>query len=168
MQLLARLLGVMMAVAVATSAAHAKPPSWDVRSQKPARFKILKAFGEAAVLDIETGLVWERTPSSTGFLWQSANDHCLGNEIAGRYGWRVPTDFELMSLAQDLGASGIRLPAAHPFIGIAPTEYWTASFAPGRTDVYNLVKFQLVGQPLSFGPPSSAGRVWCVRGGLGP
>jgi len=37
--------------------AEAKPPSWDKLIPKPGRFKVLKAFGDEAVLDKETGLV---------------------------------------------------------------------------------------------------------------
>ena len=44
-------------------AALAKPPLWDKRVDKAkSRFKVLKKFDSVAVLDNETGLVWQRAP----------------------------------------------------------------------------------------------------------
>ena len=40
--------------------------TWDQQINGHGRFKVLKEFGGAAVLDKETGRVWEQSPS-TGF-----------------------------------------------------------------------------------------------------
>jgi hypothetical protein len=50
-----------------------------------------------AVLDRETGLVWEQTPDSTAFTWAAALDHCTMLLDGGKLGWRLPTDEELGS-----------------------------------------------------------------------
>ena len=38
--------------------------TWDKQFAGPTRFRILSDFGNAAVFDKETGLVWERSPST--------------------------------------------------------------------------------------------------------
>ena len=43
-----------------TGVAGAKPPQWDKIFSGNSRFKVLSGFGGLAVLDRETGLVWER------------------------------------------------------------------------------------------------------------
>lgn len=43
-------------------ASFAKPPSWDKVITGPARFKVLPQFSNGAVLDLNTGLVWQKNP----------------------------------------------------------------------------------------------------------
>jgi hypothetical protein len=61
------------------------------------RFNVLSSFSCVAVLDRETGLVWEQTPDSTAFTWAAALDHCTMLLDGGKLGWRLPTDEELGS-----------------------------------------------------------------------
>jgi hypothetical protein len=60
------LLGMITVAVVALigQTAFAKLPSWDVVNNKPARFKVLNPFNNEALLDVETGLVWEVTPGT--------------------------------------------------------------------------------------------------------
>ena len=51
-----------------------------------------------AVLDRETGLVWQRVPSMAGTTYQSPVRGCAHANTGGRYGWRMPTVEELASL----------------------------------------------------------------------
>ena len=51
---------------LAASLAYAQ--NWSVQINNN-RFRVLTQFGNAAVLDQETGLVWERTPSATQLPW---------------------------------------------------------------------------------------------------
>src|SRR5215471_2507098 len=54
-------------------------PSWDQQLPAATRFVVLSNWGGAAVLDRETGFVWEHSPSGTSgiFLpWFDAQSHC--------------------------------------------------------------------------------------------
>ena len=65
------LLAAALALTVPAPAA-AKPPSWDKHIDGPGRFKILAPFDSAAVLDKETGLVWQRAISPDTRVWTYA------------------------------------------------------------------------------------------------
>ena len=58
-------------------------------------------LGNAAVLDHETGLVWQRVPSATSIDFLTADQTCREAKIGGRYGWRLPAIDELLSLDDD-------------------------------------------------------------------
>lgn len=66
--LTASLIGIGLVLMQAPQAAAGKavfPPSWNQQINDPRRFTVLAAFGGAAVLDRETGLVWEQSPDTT-------------------------------------------------------------------------------------------------------
>ena len=155
------------------------PPSlhsWSEQITKK-RFKVLDDFGGAAVLDNETGLVWEQGPSIETFCWTisasspcvgatglvDALSHCYQLEVGGRKGWRVPTIEELASLV-DTSQPSLTLPADHPF-DVQATPHWSAT-----TNASDASRAWAVGfsTGLVFNPVKTATReVWCVRGGQG-
>ena len=112
-------------------------PSWDQQIPAAQRFIVLTNWNSEAVLDRETGLVWQRTPqdpSGTG-TYQQAAISCYQTKTGGRFGWRLPALEELMSLV-DPTQSNPALPAGHPFQQILPAPfYWSAStrFPPTET-----------------------------------
>ena len=57
-KLLSSLIAIV-ALVVLAGVAEAKPPSWDKVVNGTGRFKVLNGFNGEAVLDKETGLVWE-------------------------------------------------------------------------------------------------------------
>jgi hypothetical protein len=123
-------------------------------------------MGGAAVLDNETGLVWEKTPtSSAGENWFAAQTSCTSAATGNRFGWRLPAAEELLSLRD--GATGDGLPAGHPFSGISG-GFWSSTAAPDDERYAEDVTF-----PAEFGPPQTlpkdfaAAGAWCVRGGRG-
>jgi hypothetical protein len=72
------------------------PPTWSLILPTAQRFVVVMDGG--AVLDKETGLVWERSPSTVTRDWTDAMERCPRVTVANRYGWRLPTVEELASL----------------------------------------------------------------------
>ena len=87
------LIGVVALLMVASPAAAGSRafPSWDNQINTPGRFKVLEDFAGAAVLDKETGLVWEQSletapnPTTTQ-SWLSAQASCNTRGVGGRKG----------------------------------------------------------------------------------
>jgi hypothetical protein len=157
------------AVVFCSSLATAQARPWNDQINTPGRFTILTEFGSAAVLDRETGLVWERSPSTSHFNWFQAHDHCIGLNIGNRKGWRLPSVQELYSLVNpSVPFPGPALPAGHPFINVQPTYYWTAT-------TYAFIPASAWLVPIASGLGSTAQDTktdldwlaWCVRGGPG-
>jgi hypothetical protein len=143
--------------------ASAKPPSWDRRIDSPKRFKVLTAFDGEAVLDQETGLVWERAPIASSQTWAPAVQFCIGRIPGDRLGWRLPRIEELLSLIDPVG---IALPAGSPFDLGGETAFWTATTVATNTGP-DLAQAFIVTVGSGFGPaPKTNGAIaWCVRGG---
>ena len=134
------------------------PPTW---SQKlPAAQRFVLVLDGAAVLDKETGLVWEKIPDTGARTWLSAIDYCYNKTVGGRRGWRLPTVVELASLAP--------LPSEHPFQIVQPPYklYWSSTEDagnPGGAHVVFVSDDPTFVQLLSKSLPG--GYVWAVRGG---
>ncbi|MBI3450743.1 MAG: DUF1566 domain-containing protein [Acidobacteria bacterium] len=141
-------------------AARAQP--WDRLLPASRRWK--PALDGSAVLDRETGLVWEIAPDTASISWVTAPFVCLGKSVGGRKGWRLPAVEELMSLI-DPSAASPSLPAGHPFVGIQPDVYWTATSVAGiGGEAYGV---SLADGGLFDQAKSTLSRFWCVRGGFG-
>jgi hypothetical protein len=155
-------LGTALALAVATSA-FAKPPSWDKQIDGPGRFKVLAAWDGAAVLDKETGLVWERAPIDATADWANAVSDCTFTETGGRLGWRLPRIEELMTVLDAAGSP----PPGHPFT--LPTgQYWSATTPAGNTGPNTTIAYSvLLGSGIGSSVKTLPFRRWCVRGGPG-
>ena len=172
--------GVARAQTVAVGPYYATP-SWDqtvacTTAASCPRFVVLSNFANAAVLDRETGLVWEQSPSAAANDFRFAIYHCAFATIGGRGGWRMPTFHEMQSLLDNQA-----LPAGHPFaniqVSVAPTFrfYWTATNDPGTPDgstVFGVAFDTNFGAaPVTSASKSSASgfpaATWCVRGGAG-
>lgn len=119
-----------------------------------------------AVLDRETGLVWQKTPSPVAVDYGMAVRVCEFGTTGNRMGWRVPRMLEMQSL-MEVSAGQAALPAGHPF-GILPgVSYWTSTlFNTGS--IRNT--FLLVNPGNANGASFAtylypSGYAWCVRGG---
>src|SRR6266404_7333237 len=104
-------------------------PAWDQQIPSAQRFTVLSDWGDAAVLDRETGLVWETEPSSSLlFSWYDAFvtfGGCRQRITGNRRGWRLPSVEELSSLI-DPTQKFPALPKGNPFRGIIkPNSFWT-------------------------------------------
>jgi hypothetical protein len=74
-------------------------PSWDQTLPAATRFIVLSNMNSDAVLDRETGLVWERAPGLNTATFDGADFFlCNSKNIGGRKGWRVPSLWELLTL----------------------------------------------------------------------
>ena len=129
------------------------------------RFVVLSDWASEAVLDRETGLVWEKSPAKDSMDWAAAQEHCLNRTAATRKGWRIPSVHELASLVDpSIAPPGPTLRDGHPFTNVQASRYWGAPpnaqyeappwfvfFSDGRTKIAD----QKIGKGLA----------WCVRNG---
>lgn len=163
----------LAATAVAQAAAsgpYYATPSWDQQMPAATRFIVLSNWGSAAVLDRETGLVWERTPSAGVFSFEgivlAAHEHCINASTGGRFGWKLPSIQELSTLLDPSISSGVRLPVGHPFQGIGEDVFWSSTNNVAHTGAWR-VPFSTSGGGATPGIATLGLRVWCVRGGSG-
>ena len=137
------------------------PPIWS--QKRPAAQRFVIVLDGAAVLDKETGLVWEKSPDTTTRTWDDAVSHCYLKTVGGRKGWRLPTVEELESLI-DTTQNSPALPSGHPFLNVQSLTYWSGT-SHATTD-------EAWGVGMSSGVPSYGDKgghryVWAVRGGQG-
>ncbi len=139
--------------------------AWSKKIPALQRFKVV--LDGKGVLDLETCLVWERSPSDETMEWNSAIFRCFRREVAGRRGWRLPTIEELTSLIDTVIISPA-LPTGHPFDSqaVGSKMYWsstTNAFKP--TSAWYMSTYD--GVPNLEFKTFQSGRAWCVRGGQG-
>jgi len=138
------------------------PPTWSQVLPVSERFEIV--LSGQAVLDKETGLVWEQSP--TGSLeWDDAMDYCYDLELGGRKGWRLPSVEELASLVDPTQAEPA-LPPGHPFSNIVNWYYWSSTTRFDVPTSARCVAHHHNGL-VSIGYKTSFYYVWCMRGGRG-
>ena len=149
------LAGSMLNIGQGKSSAFAAPSSnpnpttdvseltqnWDKKLPSASRFNILSAFGDAAVRDDETGLVWEKTLETIEVSWTNARATCADKDVGGRKGWRLPSISELASLVDPSIRTGPTLPLGHPFINVEMDAYWSATTIAGNPNSAWLVFF---------------------------
>jgi uncharacterized protein DUF1566 len=143
-------------------------PSWDQTLAPSTRFIVLSNMNSAAVLDRETGLVWEKSPSTSAVTWRDAQLTCNALFKGNRLGWRLPTLQELASLADPTQSNppNPALPAGHPFQNVQRSIYWSATTDATLANLAWAVGFDL--GDVGHGDKSSNFlNVWCVRGGQG-
>lgn len=120
-------------------------------------------LGGDAVLDRDTGLVWERNPPATQVTYGEAVDECaISFDTPGfSGGWRVPTVDELATLL-DRSSVLPALPAGHPFGGAAAstTFFWTSTVVPTG----GLFGVTFYTGSLAHLVTSGTAARWCVRG----
>lgn len=138
--------------------------AWDQTIAVATRFLVLTNMSSQAVLDKETGLVWQQSPSTGTGGWEFAQISCNTVTTGNRMGWRLPTIQELESLI-DPSQSNLALPIGHPFSNVQTGGYWTANtsnamagWAWGVGFTYGTNFIDDMNHNYSF---------WCVRGGKG-
>ncbi len=142
------------------------PPTWSQKLQCDATacpgFELV--MDGAAVLDKETGLVWERSPRNYPGDWWVAQWQCRNSWTGGRSGWRLPTFDELMSLYEHCDNWPHFLPCGHPFINLNYC-YWSTTNWPFDS---NMAYFFCPGNGIDRASKTEEVLAnWCVRGGFG-
>jgi len=141
----------------------AAAPTWHQILPAADRFELV--MGGEAVLDKETGLVWERSPHTFPRDWVNAIIRCYTLELAHRKGFRMPTLEELASLVDTLNEDPA-LPSDHPFINVQSDTYWASTTVAHDTLYATSVSFN--DGSVYYGDGKAYSRyVWCVRGGQG-
>lgn len=165
-------LGLATYGAGVTPAGAQVPPStdltsgWDSALPAERRFVILMAFNGDAVLDRNTGLVWERAPDPTRRVWAHGDGalfYCLNKVVGGTKGWRLPSVAELASLI-DPALPAPYVPAS-AFTIDHITGYWSATTATFAAPDYAwFVEFS--NGEVTVGLKDWDLPCWCVRGGM--
>jgi hypothetical protein len=164
-------LGLLAGVALTANPAQAvnaiglyyAEPAWDRKIPAETRFVVLTNWNSEAVLDKETGLVWERSPATTPQTWDAARVACTGRMIGNRKSWRLPSVHELASLV-DPAQNNPALPLGHPFLTVQSTTYWSATTNAEDPTLALFLSFGAGGVFTSDKPSSR--QAWCVRGGM--
>lgn len=131
---------------------------WDTNNPSASRF--VTAF-PGAVLDKNTGLVWEQAPDATSRTWGAATSHCVNRNVGGTWGWRLPSVVELKSV-QDPTLPAPFVPAS-VFTGVQSANYWSASTLADSPSNAWVVPF--INGNVNTGIKTGSVQVWCVRGG---
>lgn len=141
-------------------------PAWDQQLPASSRWVILTNWNNQAVLDRETGLVWQQSPGTAGNeIWGFSIVRCLEQTgTGGRSGWRLPSAEEIMTLWDPVTSN---LAAGSPFtLPSSGTVFWTTTTFPGdNTSAFVLVlpgNGPVLG--LAESTKSATARAWCVRG----
>lgn len=123
-----------------------------------ARWEI--ALDGNAVLDRETKLLWEKSPSDERFTWSAARAHCHRSVVGNRSGWRLPSIEELLSLNH----SGQNF----PFTGITHNALFWSETLGYQTEGHTEALIGAVIPPRVFPAPGRSTadtnpKAWCVR-----
>ena len=140
----------------------AAAPPWHQILPAAERFQLV--MNNEAVLDRETGLVWDKSPDTGTYSWFAACANCYQREVGGRMGWRLPTIEELSSLV-DPSTLNPALPTGHLFIGVQSHSYWSSTISPGLSS--SAFFRDLYGGNMDVGDKGVNRYWWCVRGGHG-
>jgi hypothetical protein len=141
------------------------PPTWSQMLPAATRFQLV--LGGAAVLDKETGLVWEQSPSTTTEVWVDAQFSCWRKTVGGRQGFRLPTYEELRTLVDP--SQSPALPSGHPFINVntdLASNYWSLTDSLTIPGLAYVLSFSAVDIVMAINK-NNPNLCWCVRGGSG-
>ena len=179
---LAFLLGIFFMI-IHYGSAFGQIKSWGIIADDAQRFQILPSFNNEAVLDRETGLIWQRTPSNTvvNLSYEFAQGQCITEtSTGGRFGWRLPTIEEMMSLVKPGNDNiGNPLPPPPAFFNYDQDagRFWTSTTSADDATLVYFFFITFVKPPndpgrvgagaLRGGINGASAKVWCVRGGSG-
>lgn len=92
--------------------------------------------GDGTISDLNTGLMWQQTPSSEDFTWQEAMDYCDDLEFGAYDDWRAPSVKELFSIS-DFSAGWPYLNTSYFSLASGEVtkdeQFWTSDYYVGTT-----------------------------------
>ena len=118
------------------------------------------------VLDVATGMRWQRTVSPRAVSFESARLFCSRLVLGGKKDWRVPSLVELLTLIDeravgDRGSISAAMIDTAAFPGTPADAFWTSStFANGPDRAWYLRFDQGTGL---YGQPTESFHVRCVH-----
>lgn len=143
--------------------------------------------GDGTISDLNTGLMWQKSPSTTRRSWSEANTYCNNLTLAGKSDWRMPNIKELLSIAAFYGNMKSKTPYIDTdyFVFFYPdgsdggrdmdVQYWSSNKYVGTTMYgdesvfgYNFADGRIKAYPIKLanGGTNVLGRyVRAVRGG---
>lgn len=150
-------------------------PTWSQKLQCDTtacpRFEIV--MDGAAVLDKETGIVWQRSPGGGTVSWYGAQWGCWGSIAGARRGWRLPTIQELESVMDYSNPSWENcwgyLPCGHPFLNLQQdgVGYWSSTTWFFDSNKALAFYSSAIGAGTISWDKTAENHIWCVRSGYG-
>lgn len=141
--------------------------------------------GNGTVTDLNTGLMWQKTPPTDHYTWDEAARYAENLQLAGYDDWRMPTMKELYSLTAFYGS----IRTLNPYIDtdyfdfeypdtsqgyrIIDAQYWSSNKYVGTTMRgdksafgFNFADGRIKAYPTGEGGgPTKKSYIRCVRGG---
>lgn len=97
-------------------------------------------LNNGAVLDITTGLVWQKSRNPLSVDWNSAVEYCNNLDLAGHANWRLPSVKEIETLYDDRQISPIIDVGFFP--DAVTGRYWTGTskfLQPGSVEAWVVI-----------------------------
>ena len=135
---------------------------WDTNKPSASRFIVLAEFGNAAVRDNNTGLVWEQAPAAMA-TWTDARTQCIDKNVGGTRGWRLPSVVELASLI-DPSMLSPYVPTV--FTGVQPTIYWSTTANADSLSSASKLSLNFQDGKVGVSSKTTSNNVWCVRSSM--
>jgi hypothetical protein len=137
--------------------------SWSNKISSAKRFVVLADFNNEAVLDRETGLVWEQALELTTHAWGNATWYCANKIVGGTVGWRLPSVVELKSV-HDLSVPVPYINGVFSSNGILSANNWWSATTSGINDGDAWIVDVNGGRVNGNSKSNGQGLAWCVRG----
>ena len=133
-------------------------------------FTVQIISNQKVVVDNNTGLMWEQSPSEDLYTWNDAPNHCAdlnSSNYGGKSNWRVPNPLEFMTIVDDSKYN----PATNSNFTNMPTSYstylWTSAEYKGNTSyAYAFIPYDAgyYGYPSDSYLKTKTYKVLCVNG----
>jgi hypothetical protein len=96
--------------------------------------------GNGTITDNLTGLMWEKTLSSTTRLWAPALDYAENLTLAGFTDWHLPNINQLESITNSAATSWKTWLESQGFVNVTEGVYWSSTtYAPGTGNAWFII-----------------------------